>query len=261
MSYPPTPASSVWEHIDVDDLGDNHPDPYQPRGQYARKPFSPPPYSGRPCAGSPMYSPYPPATEDGYGVVDPEQDDASYTNTIGHENQDLPDNEERKTEETGFVTTPLFPGPDPQSGIQDALLPPVYRYHTFPTPTALLSSQQPHRYAQTGWRRSRRSSIAKNTQPYQFTAGYVDGRDMNSMEITELDLGNTGKRRLLGWSVKVGVAVGWMLLLVLGAMVVAGWVIEGKEVAWGFLVKDEGEWGPCTNARPRFCRLVVGAEE
>lgn len=80
------------------------------------------------------------------------------------------------------------------------------------------------------------------------------------MEVTELDLEHTRKRGLLGRSAKVCVAVGWMLLLVLGAMVVVGWVIDGKEVVGGLFVHHDGEWGPCTDARPRFCRLVIGGE-
>lgn len=62
------------------------------------------------------------------------------------------------------------------------------------------------------------------------------------------------------------VVVAWMV--VVGVLVVLQWVVEG---GGGKFVDDagamgdadgvRGEWGPCTEARPRFCRLVVGAGE
>ncbi|KAH6856149.1 hypothetical protein B0I37DRAFT_412100 [Chaetomium sp. MPI-CAGE-AT-0009] len=58
----------------------------------------------------------------------------------------------------------------------------------------------------------------------------------------------------------VVVVMVWML--VVGGLVALQWVVRGG----GRLVDDvnvrgNGDWEPCTEARPRFCRLVVGAEE
>lgn len=66
------------------------------------------------------------------------------------------------------------------------------------------------------------------------------------------------------WRRVVGVVVVWMV--VVGWLVVLQWVVGG---GGGRFIDDvgvrgdgvRGEWGPCTEARPRFCRLVVGAGE
>jgi hypothetical protein len=60
--------------------------------------------------------------------------------------------------------------------------------------------------------------------------------------------------------------VAWMV--VVGGLVVLQWTvgrgggkfIDGAGASWD-TDGVRGEWGPCTQARPRFCRLVVGAGE
>ncbi|KAL2193615.1 hypothetical protein P885DRAFT_81051 [Corynascus similis CBS 632.67] len=153
-----------------------------------------------------------------------------------------------------------------------------YRYHTFPDPANADN-------ATTGGRDEGGESGGREQCYYETLdlSDYLDSLDSGEgclakqeqqLEVLVLGSGFANREqptKTWWWAVhRVIVAVSWVLLVVIWVSVVvtAGWAIKGgrgkKFVARGLHESQNGlevgEWVPCTTTRPRFCRLIVGAD-
>lgn len=168
-------------------------------------------------------------------------------------------------------TTPLSCFPASQSDCGDRRLPQYhYRYYTFPDPASAADNSKNNG---TG-------DATPDLEPcYVETLDLSDYLDSDSHPeptkherelenlAAESDLAGRKRRRGCWWRVhQVAVMFCWVLLVVVWISVATAvtWRVKGSSEfvtrRWDGNRIEAGDWAPCTASRPRFCRLVVGAE-
>ncbi|KAL2176895.1 uncharacterized protein P884DRAFT_201852 [Thermothelomyces heterothallicus CBS 202.75] len=170
--------------------------------------------------------------------------------------------------------TPLSCTPAPHSERGNRRPPPYryrYYYHTFPDPAAADNSCK-----------DSTEGAAPGQGPCYFEtlldlSDYLDSdssypeptKHERELETLATGSGLADRRRRRGWWWRVhqaGVVVSWVLLVVvwMSVAIAVSWRVKGGSElvsgGWDGNRDGVGEWAPCTAARPRFCRLVVGAE-